>query len=259
MQDDCCTIKINGRPAPAQRVRAINPTAFELCYLCGELLDAEKTRDHIPPKQFFPKVFRHANTTDQLEWLPTHRDCNRSYQRDEEYFVHTFGLPAAAVTPSGHALGHDIRDRFRKGEQRPLVTIVMNEFEQRSNMKSFQSGRINRVAWKVVRGLHCLRTGELLPERPRIQGGFTCDKTPLVSRDLAVRLHAAGFHDQWEGTLPTIFKSMTLVDEALDRTTYTYFLVCWEYVTYFLIFHMNDGQFIQPQPSVTFSLLDTRS
>src|SRR5947209_15694337 len=117
--NECCTISITGRPRPAPRTRVINPTTFDICYLCGNALTDDATRDHVPPKQFFPKVFRQANTTNDLEWLPTHHDCNHSYHQDEDYFVTTFGLPAAATTISGHALGHDIRARFLHGRQRP--------------------------------------------------------------------------------------------------------------------------------------------
>ncbi|HJQ39336.1 MAG TPA: hypothetical protein VKB93_19520, partial [Thermoanaerobaculia bacterium] len=162
-----------------------------------------------------------------------------------ECFVHTFGLPATPLTTAGYALGHDIRERYFKGQQRPLVTSVMNEFVPRTNTKAFETGRTNRIAWKIVRGLHCLRTGTILPERARIDGGFTCDKTTFLTQELGPRLHAGGFQDEWEGSLPMIFKTMTLIDESPEHTTYTYFLVCWEYLAYFLWFATKDGHLLQ--------------
>lgn len=240
--DDCCNLTVTGRPARIPSVRSIDPRRFTTCYLCREPIKAEPSRDHVPPKQFFPKVFRKANTTDQLEWLPTHRHCNKSYQRDEDYFVTTFGLPAAAHTATGHALGHDIRDRYRGGQQQGLVNKVLSEFIPDSNEKGFDSGRTNRVAWKIVRGLHCLRTGELLPEHARVTGAFDCAKTQRLVRDLDAAMLANGFNDPWEGTLPNIFKTKIMVDEHPHLQTYSYVLVCWDYVTYFLSFNMKDGQ-----------------
>jgi len=243
--DDCCNLTVTGRPARIPSVRGIDPRRFTTCYLCHEPVKTEPSRDHVPPKQFFPKIFRKANLTDQLEWLPTHRNCNKSYQRDEDYFVTTFGLPAAAKTLTGHALGHDIRDRYRDGRQQGLVAKIFKEFVPDSNQKGFESGRTNRIAWKIVRGLHCLRTGELLPERSRIQGGFDCSKTQRLLHDLEAKMHTHGFNDPWEGALPTIFKTKIMVDETPNMQTYSYLLVCWDYVTYFLSFNMREGQLIE--------------
>lgn len=243
--DDCCTLTVNGRPARVPSIRGIDPLQFGTCYLCGTTIAGESSHDHVPPKQFFPKVFRKANTTGQLEWLPTHLACNKSYQHDEDYFVTTFGLPAAAKTPTGHALGHDIRDRYRDGRQQGLVTKVLSEFVPDSNQKGFESGRTNRIAWKIVRGLHCLRTGQVLPERARITGGFDCAKTQRFLRELEAKMVANGFNDPWEGALPTIFKTKIMVDEKPNLQTYSYILVCWDYVTYFLSFDMSEGQLIE--------------
>lgn len=245
MTHDCCQLTVTGRPARTPRVRAIDPCTFATCYLCGNTISSDSSHDHVPPKQFFPRVFRNANTTDQLEWLPTHTKCNRSYQPDEDYFVATFGLPAAASTLTGHALGHDIRDRYRTGRQQGLVTKVLNEFVQHTNIKGFDSGRTHRVAWKIARGLHTLRTGQVLPERARVRTNFTCDKTRALTRDLDTKLAANGFHDSWEGLIPNVFKAKILVDEQQAATSYSYVIVCWEYLTYFFLFAIRDGELIE--------------
>jgi hypothetical protein len=242
--DDCCTLIVTGRPQRIPSVRKIDPLRFTTCYLCNETISGGSSRDHVPPKQFFPKVFRKANATDHLEWLPTHLRCNKSYQRDEDYFVTTFGLPAAAITGSGHALGHDIRARYRGGEQKGLVNKVLEEFVSGSNQKGFDSGRTNRVAWKIVRGLHCLRTGEVLPERGCIAGGFDCAKTQQLLGAVDAAMLASGFNDPWEGTLPMIFKVKIMVDEHHERQTYSYLLVCWDYLTYFLTFSVRNGSIL---------------
>ena len=39
------------------------------CHLCGELLEGGVSREHVPPKQFFPKSLRQR---DDLLTVPTH-------------------------------------------------------------------------------------------------------------------------------------------------------------------------------------------
>jgi|ERR1019366_1872983 hypothetical protein len=243
--DDCCTLTVTGRSAAKPAVRGLNPLTFSTCYLCGKDITGESSRDHVPPKQFFPKVFRKSNAIGELEWLPTHQHCNHSYQIDEDYFVTTFGLPSAVGTPAGHALAHDIRDRYRRGEQQGLVNKVLNEFAPGTNQKAFASSRTHRVAWKIVRGLHCLRTGVILPERATVHGDFTCEKTRPFLRDLDGALLAAGFNDPWEGPVSSIFKARIFVDQGPAVDSYTYVFVCWEYLMYFLSFQMSSGKLLE--------------
>lgn len=52
----------------------------KICYLCG-CYSENLTRDHVPPACLFPEP-RPSN----LITLPCCEDCQREYQRDEEYF-----------------------------------------------------------------------------------------------------------------------------------------------------------------------------
>ena len=59
---------------------------YKICYLCGESLSGDLDYDHVPPKQFYSEGIR-KKFGPQLLTLPTHKKCNKSYHRDEDYFV----------------------------------------------------------------------------------------------------------------------------------------------------------------------------
>lgn len=44
----------------------------DLCYLCGEALGSERTKDHVPPSQLFAPEIRQVHNLDSLVTLPTH-------------------------------------------------------------------------------------------------------------------------------------------------------------------------------------------
>ncbi len=62
----------------------------EICYLCGEKLTGNVSRDHVPPKQFFSSDVR-KHFSPKLLTLQAHQACNKQYQEDEDYFVHSLG------------------------------------------------------------------------------------------------------------------------------------------------------------------------
>ena len=77
-----------------------------ICYLCGQKLDANINYDHVPPRQLYAKSIRKIHTPN-LFTLPVHESCNKSYQKDEDYFVHSLA-PLAMHSYSGNAIWADI-------------------------------------------------------------------------------------------------------------------------------------------------------
>lgn len=141
-----------------------------ICYLCGKPLGRKASKDHVPPKQFFPTKLRGKYKVNLLT-LPTHSECNRAYARDEEYFVFSLGASAMQAT-AGKFLWDDIRDRGRRSQGQVLIEMVLEEFQPRpggihlpSNLvaKRFDSARIFNVIWKITRGLFFHETQSLLP------------------------------------------------------------------------------------------------
>jgi len=147
------------------------------CYLCGQrLTDTNVTRDHVPPKFVFPKDLRTRFSPD-LAVLPAHSTCNRGHQLDEEYFVYSL-VTLAPDSPAGRALLREIDQRFVKGKSQRLLHQVLAELTDRPTglhlpgdavVKRLDRVRADRVAWKIVRGLHTLQYGSYLaPPRSRL-------------------------------------------------------------------------------------------
>jgi hypothetical protein len=158
---------------PERKIEAMasgfDRTAVRICYLCGNDLGGSFNRDHVPPRQFFGKRFRRVGQVDDMDWLPTHAACNESYSRDEEYFTATFAT-VAVNRPAGEALLDDIAERRRQGKQVALSKKVDAELHPVDGSpelarKTFHRNRVDRVVWKIVRGLHFLRTQRYVAER----------------------------------------------------------------------------------------------
>jgi hypothetical protein len=143
---------------------------IDICYLCGQLLGDDVDNDHVPPKQFCARNLRRIYSPN-LFTLPVHPSCNKAYQKDEDYFVHSMGL-VAMESCSGKALWEDISDRYDRPQNRRIAEMVLKEFDKRPSglilpfgkvAKSFNSERIWRVVWKIVRGLFFKEIGQVLP------------------------------------------------------------------------------------------------
>jgi len=159
---------------PERQATASGSTTPGVCYLCGNPLeDCAVNNDHVPPKQFYPKHMRRSEDL-QLLTLPVHVSCNTSYQRDEDYFVQSLGpLASDRGTVAGKALWLDLTKSMSRRENQRLTHRVLDEFSDQHNgiylppglrAKSFDTARMRRMLWKIVRGLHFHEYGTFLPE-----------------------------------------------------------------------------------------------
>jgi len=146
---------------------------IKICYLCGKRLDKEEgiSYDHVPPKQFYPSAIR-KNANLNLFTLPTHTACNKSYQKDEDYFVNSLG-PLAKGTYAGSELWKDISHQMSRPESKKLILKVLKEFERRPSGiilphgkvgKRYDVERTGRVIWKITRGLFFKENNQFLSE-----------------------------------------------------------------------------------------------
>jgi hypothetical protein len=148
-----------------------------ICYLCGQPLQGEIDDDHVPPKQFYAKSLRKLHNPDDLLTLPVHKSCNISYQKDEDYFVHSIA-PLAMESYPGKAIFEDISNQFKRPQGKRIGEMIRKEFDDRPSglilpagkvVKRFSGDRIWRVVWKIVRGLFFHEYGRFLPENtPRV-------------------------------------------------------------------------------------------
>lgn len=156
-------------------------TRDHICHLCGKAIDydvtagdLQKTEEHIPPKQFFPKQMR-GDIRGQLLKLPSHKGCNGSFKLDEEYFIHTYCPHVDPQCTSGRQLIEDIRRRTEsKGKQsHKLLAMIEKEFSDITPgginlphaivVHSVNAPRIDRVIRKVLQGLHYHEENSFLP------------------------------------------------------------------------------------------------
>jgi hypothetical protein len=128
------------------------------CALCGEPIpeNAEdpldsRSDEHVPPLQFYPKSMRPALRKD-LWTVPSHRKCNRSYQKDEDYFYHrTYPLVSVQNEAMGTVLLDDIRRRAKKPQTRVMLRHMLKECRHVSPGGILLPPGLVRVEYDVVR------------------------------------------------------------------------------------------------------------
>lgn len=136
---------------------------MNICCLCGNSGTREDpiTRDHVPPRQFYPKALRNGLN---LWTVTAHKSCNNKYKNDEEYFYHVlFPLVANANENMAHAILADIKRRAKNPQTVKLIRDIL-----RNSKRTLESGvilppgklcidadesRLQRVAIKIGRCL----------------------------------------------------------------------------------------------------------
>jgi hypothetical protein len=158
----------------------------QLCYLCGKTLTEPSSKDHVPLKALFPPEIRKKHKPTKLVTLRVHKACNESYHFDEQYFIYSL-YPFALATYVGDAMRKHIREKFRARENQKLVAMMMAEFDPRPGglvlsdeqvVKRFESVRIERVLWKIVRGLHFHHRTQVLPANWSLSWTLTTPQEP---------------------------------------------------------------------------------
>lgn len=209
------------------------------CYLCGRPFEEGEdwNKDHVPPKQFFSHYVRQKFQNMNLEWLPTHPKCNSGYQPDEDYFVHSL-TPLAIKTPMARSVFDDNVSRYQQGNFLGLRQKIMEEFSEFHPIsgliipgkifKNFDTPRLSRITWKLIRGLFFQKHLTVLPEATArdIQYTQPGDSIP----DLANALF--GKEDKSEGKNPGVFNYRThIVSKNILRSEYDlhyWYLVLWD-------------------------------
>jgi hypothetical protein len=98
-----------------------------VCCLCGKpaAKDDPLTREHVPPKQFYPKPIR--SELKRMLWIvPTHKSCNNKLQADEDYFYHAMYLLVANANPlMADVMFDDIERRAEKPQTRVILQNIL--------------------------------------------------------------------------------------------------------------------------------------
>jgi len=97
----------------------------DVCCLCGKPATKEDrmTREHAPPKQFYPKSLRRGLN---LWVVPTHRSCNNKHKADEEYFYHAlYPFVANVNARMASVILDDLRRQAAEPQTRTLLRRIL--------------------------------------------------------------------------------------------------------------------------------------
>jgi hypothetical protein len=179
-------------------------TNTQICYLCGSaLLGAieDIDHDHVPPKQFYPTDFRKNHKTSKLFRLPVHRKCNKSYQKDEDYFVKSIGILAQG-SHAGNGIWKDLVHQYQRPEGKRLGQMIIKEFDKRPSglylpkgliAKRFNPNRAWRIVWKITMRLFFKEYNRFLPEGThRIFQVLYADQAPAPPFDAVLSTPSRG-------------------------------------------------------------------
>lgn len=181
----------------------------------------------------------------QLLTIPVHQACNSAYKADEDYFVHAL-MPFARGTVAGDAVYSHVLGAYRKGHNSGLVRKVLAEFEPRPSglilpgnkvVKRFDGKRIQRVAWKIVRGLFFHHFGEVYPEAQTTWVTVTPVGEPLPEHFEAFMQTQGEAHGRYPGAFSYRFDTYDIDDAGTPRKMHYWAMLLWDRVLLTVIFH----------------------
>ena len=219
------------------------------CYLCGKPIESDHSMDHVPPKQFYAEELRLRINLSQLVTIPAHGACNRAYEKDEEYFTWSLS-PLAVGSTAGDALARDrVQKLKRRNRLARLYEMVRREFDRFPSglhlpggrvVKHFDGGRVNRIVWKLARGLYFHHNDSVLPD----DTPFT---TELIEPERA--RETAGTNALWErvksqppcGSYGGVFEYKYFVATIDDKTLHSWGMLLWDKIMVFVAHHDPDS------------------
>ena len=188
------------------------------CVYCG--IASEVTRDHVPPKCFFPKP-----RPSDLVTVPSCKHCNISGSKDEEFFLVSLMFGDAGLKDTGIAMWNSQLPRMLKRHRgvRLAITKMMSEINLTSPSglylgrrlaQKIDYPRLDRVVLKIIKGLYFLEFSASLSQSASVQCKWL--NTPALSEETRTYLqHARLGKHGWPG----IFEyKVACVPEQRDKT-----------------------------------------
>jgi hypothetical protein len=145
----------------------------KICYLCGKSIKGKVSKDHVPPKQFFPKEVRLEKNLN-LEKLPSHKKCNNEYKDDEDYFYHSlYPLVANSNPDIAQVIFKDFARRSHSPQTPALLCKIFSDASRTTeggiilpaNMVEINLDlyKIQRIAGKIARGVLFISSKTFFP------------------------------------------------------------------------------------------------
>jgi hypothetical protein len=196
--------------------------------------------EHVPPQQLFAPKIRKKYKPLQLLTIRAHRQCNQSYQLDEDYFVYSL-MPFARGSCAGDEIYKYILEKFRRDKNVKLVHKVLKEFELRPTwivlppnkiIKRYEGERIRRVAWKIVRGLYFHHHGAVLPESLTVWCSVITPDEQSDEQHPGFFLPGGKSYGQYPGVFDYLFQTFTEGNESFQYWA----LLLWDRIIITIIF-----------------------
>ena len=168
------------------------------------------SRDHVPPRQFYPKQIRETQNLN-LDIAPSHKRCNEAYKEDEEYFYLSLYPIVAKNNPMmENFYFQDIRRRANQPQapaklRRILstaVTVTEGGIHLPNGMRrlTLERERIENVVAKIAKGILFLSTERYFEEQQIICMDFY-DKSSEISEQYKLALQM----NPLAGVYPDVF------------------------------------------------------
>ena len=197
------------------------------CVYCGAA--SEITRDHVPPKSFFPNP-RPSN----LATVPSCPCCNHKGSKDEEFFLVSLMLSDAGLKDTGKSMWESrlprmlnrhrgVRLAMKKRMKRVNLTSPSGLYLGRRLAQEVDYKRLDRVVVKIIKGLYFLEYSAPLPQSTSVQCQWL--NTPALAEDTKSHLQDTrlGKH----GWLGVFEYKVAHVPEQPDRSIW--FLLFFDY------------------------------
>lgn len=166
----------------------------ETCAYCGKKRFA--TRDHIPPRNIFPKP-----RSSDLITVPCCEKCRRGWSKDDEYFRNAILLQVSAYDPHS-PWEQKMLDSLSRPQSKGLLREHARELTGRQvtnengillpQFSVFEPilGRLNRVAERIIRGLFYHQKSYPVPKNYRVDAATLQDGIGTAIEDLRDKLLA---------------------------------------------------------------------
>jgi len=187
-----------------------------ICYLCDLPIDLSLNKnhpdaysdDHVPPLIFYPSEMREMlSRENRFPTLPTHKKCNNSYGDDETYFVRVLTTMVADKNEIGEELFKDFEKHAKHPRHAQVLREIIAGMSPRTSSGLYippgkmtvklNREKIERIVWKIVRGLYFQNFKRVLSERitPTITRFDNTPKfTPEFQEGFLRKVVTAGSH-----------------------------------------------------------------
>ncbi len=136
------------------------------CIYCCKS-DAD-TRDHVPPKLLLRKPY-----PSNLWTVPACGLCNEAFSLDEEYFRNMVIGIFCHTAEADELFDGSISRSFERRAHLEDVFWNSLDVDDGRPFVEIEQGRFDRIANKIIRGLHYLESGSMLPLNAHVSPSFS--------------------------------------------------------------------------------------